>query len=69
MFPDLSFQIISFPCLLRALIAPWDELRLLFDKFPVDVGNRAGEQFLQCSSCVLPGFGVLAASLNLADIC
>lgn len=29
-----------------------------------------GQQFLQCSSySVMPGFGVLAASLNLADVC
>ena len=30
MFPDLSFRVISFSRVLGALIASWDELRLLF---------------------------------------
>lgn len=72
MFPDLSFQVISFSHVLGALIASWDELRLFFSEFPVVVGTRAGVMLSFFS--VLPmvfyqAFAGLAASLNLADVC
>lgn len=72
MFPDLSFQVISSSRVLGALIASWDELRLLFSEFPVVVGTGAGVMLSFFS--VLPmvfyqAFEALAASPNLAHVC
>lgn len=63
MFPDLSFQVISFPHVLGTLIASWDELRLLFNKFPVVVGTRAGASLSFFS--VLPTVCYQALGLSL----
>lgn len=71
MFPDLSFQVLSFSCVLGALIASWDEIRLLFNEISCCCGDqsRNDTQFRQCSSYSVPlGSGALAATLNLSNV-